>query len=392
MEVNLGMFENLTLNSLSAYQKAVNAAAIVSITDSKGRIIYANDLFCDISKFSRAELIGQNHRIVNSGFHPAEFFRKLWHTIASGKTWHAEIKNKAKDGTYYWVDTTITPIFDNDGNVIRYLSIRSLITERKKLETEREKLISDLMHKNNELMQFNYIVSHNLRAPIANLIGLTALLTEEAEPCAESLKSIVAYVSKSVLSIDGVIKDLTQVLSARTPINEIIEKINIREVIESVEDNLEKQIKESNTSFKIDIADDAMNINSIRSYVQSILYNIISNAIKYRKDDVYPFISIVITKTDNNIILKITDNGIGMDLNKLRPQLFGLYKKFNFDKEGRGLGLHMTKTQVESLGGKIEVESVPGIGTTFTISLPAPGDVQPETAAPGVDERTSSNQ
>lgn len=359
------------INSLAAYQNAVNTAAIVSITDTEGRITFANDLFCEISKYKREELIGRNHRIINSGYHPAAFFQHLWHTIAAGNIWHGEIKNKASDGSCYWVDTTISPILNNDGSIARYLSIRRLITERKELEEERERLIGDLMHKNNELMQFNYIISHNLRAPIANLIGLSALLADSAEEYDEELKFLCKNISRSVASIDEIIRDLTQVLSARTPLNETIEEISISDTIKSVENNLETQIKESGTRFTIEIDEDAMRLNSIKSYLQSIFYNIISNAIKYGREGVAPAISIKVRRQNGWIVIKIADNGTGIDLDKFGTQIFGLYKKFDHKKEGRGLGLHMTKTQVESLGGRIEVESKPGAGTAFVITLPA---------------------
>ncbi|MDR3697436.1 PAS domain S-box protein [Mucilaginibacter sp.] len=162
------------LHSLNAYQKAVNAAAIVSITDKGGKILYVNDLFCEISKYTRKELLGKNHRIINSGFHSTDFFKGLWKDIISGKVWHGEIKNKAKDGSYYWVDTTISPIFNDNGDVVQYLSIRTLITERKTLEQEKERLLGDLTNKYNDMMQFNYIVSHNRirRLDVANIFSI----------------------------------------------------------------------------------------------------------------------------------------------------------------------------------------------------------------------------
>jgi len=362
--------ESLAINSLSAYQRAIDTASIVSITDTHGRIIYANEKFCEISKFSKEELIGSNHRIINSGFHNADFFMDLWHTIKTGKIWHGEIKNKAKDGSYYWVDTTISPIFNNEGRIIQYLSIRSVITKRKKLEQEQEQLNSELTHKYNELMQFNYIVSHNLRAPVANMISLTKLLSEETEMLDMNAKALINYISKSALTLDEVIKDLTQVLSARSPINEKIEKVNLRDIIKSVENNLEDQIRESGTKFLIDIDENANFFKSIKSYVQSIFYNLISNAIKYSKEDTLPVIAITAKKIEADLMITITDNGIGLNLDKIGTHLFGLYKKFNFLKEGRGLGLHMVKTQVESLSGKIDVRSEEGKGTTFIIRIP----------------------
>ena len=294
-------------------------------------------------------------------------------TFTSTQVCNLEYRVICKDGVVKWVKDVANITYNATHQIFDIEGYITDITEKKAikgLQKEYEDLHSELKQKYNDLMQFNYIVSHNLRSPIANIIGLTEILKFHYAEEASETGELVNYISDSVNSIDSIIQDLNLILSARKPINEKLEVLDLDEIIKSVKNNLKRQISESNAIIETSISPEVKNFKSIKSYIQSIFYNLISNSIKYSKDGNSPVISISAYKMDEHLAVEFKDNGIGMDLNHVGDILYGLYKKFNFDKEGKGLGLHMTKTQLESLGGKIEVQSAPDEGTTFKIILP----------------------
>lgn len=186
---------------LMAYQQAVDTSIISSITDVKGTIIHVNNRFCEVSKFSRKELLGQNHRIVNSGFHPKEFLKDMWKTIGKGQVWHGEIKNQAKDGSFYWVDSVIVPIKDTDGKPVQYLSLRTLISERKEKE---EKDKEDQVNAMEEML---FKISHELRQPVVKILGLSELF-EHSGNSPEDLKIMIEGIKDSAIMLDNYTREL----------------------------------------------------------------------------------------------------------------------------------------------------------------------------------------
>lgn len=241
------------------------------------------------------------------------------------------------------------------------------ITERKQAEIERIQMTNDLIKRNTNLEQFSYIVSHNLRAPVANIIGLTNVAVDKNLDL--SMKNeIIESLSYSVGKLDDVINDLNNILSTKQKIDEKKEVILFSEMVNDVQISIENLMVQENVTINCDFSE-INEISSIKSYFNSIFYNLISNSIKYHQPNIPPVIHIFSKLNNNKIELHFKDNGMGIDLTKKGDQVFGLYKRFHLNIGGKGMGLFMIKTQIESLGGKINIQSEVNNGTTFIIEF-----------------------
>ncbi len=187
------LFQSLQL--LEAYEKAINANVISTITDKAGIIVYANEKFCEVSKYSLDAILGENHRIINSGHHSRDFFNDLWTTISQGHVWHGEIMNKASDGSFYWVDTVIVPIKDERERITHFLSLRMLITDRKKLEDKRSQYVSSL-----EVLLV--LTSSNIKDPLSACVKQLDELKGDKPIVKDDLKGLVENLSKTVKQLD----------------------------------------------------------------------------------------------------------------------------------------------------------------------------------------------
>jgi len=271
-----------------------------------------------------------------------------------------------RNGYYISTEGMITNLLHDESVKAYILNFRDC-TERKLAEMERTKMVDDIMQRNKELEQFSYIVSHNLRAPVANIIGLAKELNDDQLTLTE-VKVVRQYLLHSAKQLDNVILDLNNVLQVKQEINENKEKVTLSIILEEIKSSISQIIRDENVDFIIDFSE-GDELFTIKSYLHSVFYNLISNSIKYRQVAATPIIEIKSLKDGDKLIIYYKDNGLGIDLKKYGDQLFGLYKKFHHHVEGKGMGLFMVKTQLETLSAEISVESQVDQGTEFTIEF-----------------------
>ncbi|SKB77724.1 PAS domain S-box protein [Dyadobacter psychrophilus] len=246
------------------------------------------------------------------------------------------------------------------------------ITERKRAESQLLELNKNLQNYTEELIdsnkgleQFSYIVSHNLRAPVANIIGLTGLLSQHKFSPTEN-EELLQGVLVNVRRLDDIVSDLNTILQVKREVSENKEPVQMQELVNNIRASIYNIIIQERVEIQTDFSA-INNIFTLRSYLHSIFYNLIMNSVKYRQKDIDPVIRIKSEVNNGDIIILFQDNGMGIDLKKKGGQLFGLYKRFHHHVEGKGMGLFMVKTQVEMLGGKINVTSTVNEGTEFRI-------------------------
>ncbi|WP_295795684.1 PAS domain S-box protein [Mucilaginibacter sp.] len=288
-------------------------------------------------------------------------------TNKSSYIWEEEYRYAKADGTMAYVYDRGYIIHDKNNVPLRMVGAMQDLTARKNYEIERTQLIDDLIQQNKNLEQFTYIISHNLRSPVANIMGCAEML-KDVELDADDREIAVRGLSRSITKLDDVITDLHTILQSKNELNEKKETVKLYEVFSDVKSSLNTIVTQAGATIKTTFG--VTDIRSIKSFIYSIFLNLISNSIKYRRENEPLVIEISSTQNGNKLILKFRDNGLGIDLAAKGGDLFGLYKRFHSHVEGKGLGLFMVKTQIETMKGKITVKSKPGEGTEFEIELP----------------------
>jgi PAS domain S-box-containing protein len=370
------------------YKHALDESAIISVTDSHGILTHVNDNFCIISKYSKEELVGRDHRIVNSGHHPDEYMHDLWATISQGAIWRNELKNKAKDGSFYWVEITIVPFIDGSGKPFQYLAISSDITARKTAEEELARINNNLEKKirertleltealnrekeSNEIKSlFVSLASHEFRTPLSAILSSVSLISryKEREQDDKRQKHI-DRIKTSVGVLTNILDDFLSLEKLEHGKMEVLfTQFDLKEFIQDILGEIEGMLARKNQRIAF-IYSGEQDIISDHKILGNILLNLLSNASKYSAADKEIVLNVWAAREIVTIAVK--DEGIGIP-EAAQKNLFNKFFRGQnaLHIQGTGLGLHIVKNYVELLGGTIHFTSLENQGTTFYIELP----------------------
>jgi len=344
----------LSIRRLEEIQQALDQAAIVAATDQRGIITYVNDKFCEISKYSRDELLGQDHRLINSGYHPREFIRNLWRTIARGGVWRGEIRNRAKNGSFYWVDTTIVPFLDAEGKPRQYLAIRSDITQRKEAEA---KLVEQSALA--QLGQLAAVVAHEVRNPLAGVRGTLQVLRDRAA-AGDGDRTVMDAMIARIDVLNAKVGDILRFARPRTP---VVEPVELRSVLG---DAVVSAQAAAGTAYPgINMPDRSAWLSADRDMLRDVLLNLLMNACQSGSSAP---IDIEVTEGSGLCTVDIADRGAG--LGEDDPER--LFEAFHTTKKsGTGLGLAIVRRHVSLQSGTITLHPRAGGGAVARLRLPS---------------------
>jgi PAS domain S-box-containing protein len=334
---------------------ALDQSAIVAVTDTKGAIKYVNDKFCEISKYPREELLGQDHRILNSGYHPKEFIRNLWVTIANGRIWRGELRNRAKDRSIYWVDTTIVPFLDHRGKPYQYMAIRYEITDRKRTE--------ELLREQAALArlgQMAAVVAHEVKNPIAGIRGALQVISARM-PSDLRDRAVMGEIIARLDGLNRIVQDLL-VFARPRPLK--AEPVELRSLIAQTAEHLRRDPAFGNAT--IEVTGDGAVIQADAEQLQIVFQNVLMNAVQAMGGTGRVRVAIAPSGSAWNV--SIADEGPGMPA-EVREKAFEAF--FTTKSRGTGLGLPIARRVVEAHGGHIRIDAPPQGGTVVSVDLPA---------------------
>jgi PAS domain S-box-containing protein len=368
------------LNRLEELERALAESTIVAATDQRGVIQYVNEKFCEISGYTRDELVGKDHRILNSGYHPKSFFRELWRTIGSGGIWRGELRNRAKDGHIYWVATTIVPFLDERGKPYRYLAIRHDITDQKRAEEALKEANARLLEEQSNLVRAEKLssigvlaagVAHEINNPLAGAMAcVKALQTGNLE--AEREQAYLQAVADGLDRIRSTVGNLLDYARQRPPAARCVDA---SEVVSSALRLLEVVFRKSHLAVEDLLEPGALQIHGDPSQLMQAMVNVLLNAA--HASHAGGRITVSGRRDERGWVdLQVRDHGVGIP-EEIANRICDPFFTTKAEGEGTGLGLAVTASIIDAHGGQLRFDSRAGEGTTVHLILP------PEQRAPG---------
>ncbi|MBA0883733.1 PAS domain-containing sensor histidine kinase [Flavobacterium undicola] len=348
--------ENLSLLSLVASETTDS----IIITDSEGKAIWANQAYMTLTDLTLEEIIGQEPNYFSIGFETnIEKIKKIQKALENKQETKVVFQNYNKRKEKYWLELNITPVFDNHGICRKFVGIGRDITAAKEKEIELKNVLEVTSHQNNKLLNFAHIVSHNIRSHTSNLAMVLDVI-ENTDDAVEKL-SFIDMFKEGTEKLSETIEYLNEVITIQKNINIKKTKINLRGEIEKTAASFSNQIKIVHT------IPENLTLNVIPAYLDNIVLNLLSNAIKYKSPERTPLLEISHKTKEGFHIISFKDNGLGINIERNKHKLFGMYKTFHGNEDAKGIGLFIVKNQIEAMKGKIEIESEEGLGSTFKL-------------------------
>jgi PAS domain S-box-containing protein len=368
----------------------LNEATIVAITNVKGEIIHVNDMFCKTSKYSKSELIGNNHRLLKSGLQTDDMYSSMWQTLINKRMWKGELCNRAKDGSYYWLETTIIPFTEHSGQIDKYIGVSFDITSQYKQKQELKQKAIDLEQISRYKSEFLANMSHELRTPLNSILLLSKLMSENVDKNLSDkhieFANVIYNSGNGLLELISDILDLSKIESGK--ISTHIEEIKINDVIKNLSELFSSLASSKDISLNFNLQDASIKtIITDRIRLEQVLKNLLSNAIKFTENG---SVELTIYYPENTvhyfnpslvpgkvIAFRVKDTGIGIAAEKQHivfepfQQADGsTHRKYG----GTGLGLSISKKIAGMLGGELTLESEEGKGSEFTLYMPINGE------------------